>query len=180
MPAEADERAALVKKGTAQAMIYRGHTISPSDASGFGAVFGGDWRNIAGPHCNGGTGGGVRGAKRMIDQGIREDECNEQTGHKNIQERGENRYCRDCGAYRGTVPKPGEGARYAFYREARNGHKYGWSVKRDRLGKWYAVDQSRRGCGWESRLVKCATRAKAKAKATEWWRNAENGKHGKQ
>jgi hypothetical protein len=160
-------------------MIYRDHTISErNNVDGFGAVFGGDWRNISGPLCNGGTGGGARGAKRMIDQSIREHECKEKTGHKNVTERSDRRYCADCGAYRGTVPKPGEGARYTFYRDAANGHKYGWSVKRDRFGKWYAVDQSRKapGRGWETRLVKCATRAKAKAKATEWWRKAQREK----
>lgn len=154
-------------------MIYRDHTISErNNADGFGAVFGGDWRNISGPCCNGGTGGGVRGAKRMIDQSIRERECKERTGHKNMQERDGKRYCVDCGAYRGTVPKPGEGARYAYYREAADGHTYGWSVSKDRLGKWYAVDRPRKGY---SRLVKCATRAKAKAKATEWWHKAQRG-----
>jgi hypothetical protein len=105
----------------------------------------------------------------MVDEGILEAECKAKTNHEPTLERDGKLRCSHCNAYRGEVPKKGEGAVWTYYRNAANGHRYGYNTKPDRLGKWYASDYSFH----KVRLVKCATRAKAKAKATKWWLDAK-------
>ena len=81
------------------------------------------------------------------------------------------------------APQPGDGANFVHFAEAANGHIYGYNSTPDKFGKWYAVDYrptgdgSRSGKGkaanWKlDRLVKCATRIKARTKATTWYHAA--------
>lgn len=80
--------------------------------------------------------------------------------------------------------RPGDGARFAYFPEAKNGHIIGYTTKADDRGKWYAVEYIPYGTGARSgrgkaahwklyRLVKCATRTKAKAKACDWLNDAD-------
>lgn len=158
--------------------MYRGHKITQGDTDGFAAIFGGQWCHISGPAMNGGTPNGLADAKRMVRDGIRHRACFEATQHLPTFERNGNLYCSHCKDFRGHPAKPGQGAKITYYRDAANGHRYGWTVKRDRLGKWYAVDFNPKARDRENRqrIVKCATRAKAKAKATEWWLAAREAK----
>lgn len=158
---------------------YRGYKITRDGTDGFAAIFGCQWFRIYSPSGSllGGSGGSLARAKRFVDDHIREAGCLKATDHKPVIERGDKQYCSHCGCYRGTVPKPGQGSKVSYYSNAANGHSYGWTTTRDRLGKWYAVDFNPRAQrDNRTRLVKCATRAKAKAKATEWWFAACNKK----
>ncbi len=155
----------------ARETTYRGHTISPPLDSFLGV------RWIRGPLVTGGA-GTVAACKSMIDESFRQAECKESTGHADTETRPTSSYlgatvgvfCKACGKYLGHPYEPGQGARWTFFRTAANGVEYGYTVKADREGKWFAIERPKRG---KARLVKCATRTKAKARATKWWLDAE-------
>lgn len=155
-------------------MTYRDHTITQEHGGIYAMLGYRDGYSIRGPLCNGAS-PTLRGAKTMVDRGILEEACKAATGHQPRIIRDGNQRCANCGSYLGSVPKPGDGATRAFYRVAANGHRYGWTTSKDRLGHWYAIDENDSARKRENRrrLIRCATRTKAKAKATAWWLKAK-------